>query len=114
MNKSCSLARSALTLQVFSHSPELQVVAILFEDAGISHAGISHAGISHAGISGAVLQGASNRDLNHMFNVNGVDLAICIMLKSAVRVWKQCPADAIMRAAASTVRASGGAPARRL
>ncbi len=102
-------AAAHASLQVFSNSPELQVVTILFEDAGISD----------AGMSGAVLQDASDRDV---FNVNGVDLASCTMLKSAVRTWKQCPADAIMRAvmravmraAAIAVRASGGAPAGQL
>jgi hypothetical protein len=83
-------------MQVFGHNPELQPFAILFEDAGIS---------------GAALQGASHRDLDSMLKATGIGAAMSVLVKAEVQIWKQHPDDAIQRAAASKVRASGTAPA---
>jgi hypothetical protein len=102
------------TVQVFGHSPEVQPFAHLFIQAGIS---------------GAALQGASDRDLDVLLKTQffyppsphahdsfiGIGAMMgpvaSVVFKSAVKIWNKRLADAIQRAAASKVRASGRAPA---
>jgi hypothetical protein len=99
------------TVQVFGHSPELQPFAHLFIKGGIS---------------GAALQGASDRDLDVLlktpcfrshepsqFQTIGTLMGpvASVVFKCAVKIWNKRLADAIQRAAASKVRASGRAPA---
>ncbi len=52
---------------------------------------------------GAALQTASERDLNDLFKATGIGAVTSVLLKSALKGWKQAPADAIERAAASKV-----------